>query len=161
MLMRSMWSNVLPQGTRVYRLLNHRILYTSYPIYTHHLHTELHEGCLELSHTDKEGKARMVDISQKNDTERIATAEATVLLGRAVFPLVRDNSIAKGNVLEVARLAGIMGAKQTPALIPLCHNIPLHHIGINFSLAEQQHAVHITAHARTVSCTGVEMEALT
>ncbi|KAJ9507227.1 hypothetical protein QJQ45_004767 [Haematococcus lacustris] len=100
---------------------------------------------------------------QKAATARSATASCRVMLGQAAFSLVVDNArqSAKGNVLGTAQLAGIMAAKQTSALIPLCHNIPLSKVGVEFELDPSRHAVHISAEALTVSNTGVEMEALT
>ncbi|KAL6755351.1 putative molybdenum cofactor biosynthesis pathway protein [Haematococcus lacustris] len=105
----------------------------------------------------------MVDVSSKAATSRSATASCRVMLGQAAFSLVVDNArqSAKGNVLGTAQLAGIMAAKQTSALIPLCHNIPLSKVGVEFELDPSRHAVHISAQALTVSNTGVEMEALT
>ncbi|KAJ9505766.1 hypothetical protein QJQ45_006439 [Haematococcus lacustris] len=99
----------------------------------------------------------------KAATARSATASCRVMLGQAAFSLVVDNArqSAKGNVLGTAQLAGIMAAKQTSALIPLCHNIPLSKVGVEFELDPSRHAVHISAQALTVSNTGVEMEALT
>lgn len=117
-----------------------------------------------LSHVDSEtGKASMVDVSQKNqESYRSATATARVLLGEQAFGLVRDNTVGnKGDVLSVSQLAGIMGAKHTSTLIPLCHPLLLTHVSVDLKLDENRHAVDILATAKTVGSTGVEMEALT
>lgn len=114
-----------------------------------------------LTHTDARGQASMVDVSEKATTRRSATARASVLLGRKAFSLVRDNQLAKGDALSVARLAGIMAAKQTAALIPLCHPLPLDHVVVSVELQEDGETVIITATCRTRGQTGVEMEALT
>ncbi|XP_031436862.1 molybdenum cofactor biosynthesis protein 1 isoform X2 [Clupea harengus] len=114
-----------------------------------------------LTHTDTHGRASMVDVSEKGTTQRSATASATVHLGARAFSLVRDNQLAKGDALSVARLAGIMAAKQTAALIPLCHPLPLDHIAVSVELHEEGHAAVVTATCRSSGRTGVEMEALT
>ncbi|XP_077197964.1 molybdenum cofactor biosynthesis protein 1 isoform X1 [Paroedura picta] len=114
-----------------------------------------------LTHIDQEGKASMVDVGRKVDSERTAVASAVVYLGKKVFELVRQNQMKKGDVLAVAQIAGIQGAKLTSQLIPLCHNIPLHLVDISMSLDESRHAVVIRALCRTYGKTGVEMEALT
>lgn len=103
----------------------------------------------------------MVDVGKKLSTQRDAVASAKVVLGAEVYALVASNSIAKGDVLTVAELAGIMGAKHTSLLIPLCHNISLTYVDVKLRLLEAEHAVGITAEVRTVGPTGVEMEALT
>lgn len=114
-----------------------------------------------LTHTDARGQASMVDVSEKTTTRRSATASASVLLGRRAFSLVRDNQLAKGDALSVARLAGIMAAKQTAALIPLCHPLPLDHVAVSVELQKDGETVIIKATCRTRGQTGVEMEALT
>ncbi|XP_015283944.1 PREDICTED: molybdenum cofactor biosynthesis protein 1-like, partial [Gekko japonicus] len=114
-----------------------------------------------LTHIDQEGRASMVDIGGKADSERTAVASAVVHLGKKVFELVRQNQMKKGDVLAVAQIAGIQGAKLTSQLIPLCHNIPLSLVDISLSLDESRHAVVIRALCRTYGKTGVEMEALT
>lgn len=103
----------------------------------------------------------MVDVGGKAPARRTAAARATVLLGPAAFRLLRDNQLAKGDALAVAQLAGIMAAKQTSALIPLCHTLSLDSTSVTFDLDEQQNAAVITATCRTTARTGVEMEALT
>ena len=112
-----------------------------------------------LSHLDESGQACMVDVSGKPVSLRVAVAEARILLGKKTLNLIRRNEIQKGDVLSVARIAGIQAAKQTQHLIPLCHQIPLSKAGVEFSLDKD--GVRITATAKTVSQTGVEMEALT
>ena len=115
----------------------------------------------ELSHTDADGKARMVDISSKKVTLRNATAESVVKLGKESFSVLRDHRAAKGDVLAVARLAGIQAAKKTSELIPLCHQLPLDSVDLEFVLNEDNHSVLIAATAACHGRTGVEMEALT
>lgn len=115
----------------------------------------------QLTHTDHQGRATMVDVGGKAPTRRTATACATVILGPVAFPLLQDNQLAKGDALTVAQLAGIMASKQTSALIPLCHPLPLDHTSVTFQLDELQNAAVITATCRTTGRTGVEMEALT
>lgn len=115
----------------------------------------------QLTHTDAQGRATMVDVGGKVPTRRTATACATVILAPTAFRLLQDNQLAKGDALTVAQMAGIMASKQTSALIPLCHPLPLDHASVTFHLDELQSAVVITATCRTTGRTGVEMEALT
>ncbi|XP_071775062.1 molybdenum cofactor biosynthesis protein 1 isoform X1 [Centroberyx gerrardi] len=115
----------------------------------------------QLTHTDAHGRAAMVDVGGKPATRRTATARATVNLGPAAFRLLRDNQLAKGDALAVAQLAGIMASKQTSALVPLCHPLPLDHASVTFDLDEARNAAVVTATCRTTGRTGVEMEALT
>ncbi len=112
-----------------------------------------------LTHVDESGAARMVDVSGKDVTARSATATGRVLVSADVVALLRGAGVPKGDTLAVARLAGIMGAKQTPSLIPLCH--PLSISGVTVDLVVADDAVEITATVRTTDRTGVEMEALT
>ena len=112
-----------------------------------------------LTHVDEAGAARMVDVSGKDVTARTATASGRVLVSPEVVALLRGAGVPKGDTLAVARLAGIMGAKQTPSLIPLCH--PLAIAGVTVDLVVADDAVEITAAVRTTDRTGVEMEALT
>ena len=114
-----------------------------------------------LTHVDAEGRARMVDVGGKPETEREAVAAGSVLMQPATLALILEGGIEKGDVLTTARLAGIMGAKQTSALIPLCHPIPLTQVAVELEPDQERAAVHITATARTVARTGVEMEAMT
>ena len=112
-----------------------------------------------LTHVDASGAARMVDVSAKDVTRRVATASGRVLVSPEVVELLRGAGVPKGDTLAVARLAGIMGAKQTPTLIPLCH--PLSISGVTVDLTVADDAVEIAATVRTTDRTGVEMEALT
>ncbi|WP_203337328.1 cyclic pyranopterin monophosphate synthase MoaC [Nocardioides limicola] len=112
-----------------------------------------------LTHVDESGAARMVDVTGKEVTARTATATGRVLVSAEVVALLRGEGVPKGDALAVARIAGIMGAKQTPALIPLCH--PLAVSGVEVDLTVLDDAVEITATVRTADRTGVEMEALT
>ncbi len=112
-----------------------------------------------LSHTDSAGRARMVHVGEKPITERSATAEATVRISAALARAIKGNQLKKGNLLEVARLAGIQAAKRTDELIPLCHSLPLDSVDVQAVLIAGR--VCIVATARTHARTGVEMEALT
>ncbi|HYQ31877.1 MAG TPA: cyclic pyranopterin monophosphate synthase MoaC [Lapillicoccus sp.] len=112
-----------------------------------------------LTHVDEAGAARMVDVSGKDVTARTATASGRVLVSAEVVALLRGAGVPKGDTLAVARLAGIMGAKQTPSLIPLCH--PLAISGVTVDLTVTDDGVDIAATVRTTDRTGVEMEALT
>jgi cyclic pyranopterin monophosphate synthase len=114
-----------------------------------------------LTHLDSDGAARMVDVGAKPDSERVAVAGGAVYMEADTLRLIRDGAIKKGDVLTIARIAGIMAAKRTSELIPLCHPIPLTHLDIDITLDESANAARITATARTVGKTGVEMEALT
>ena len=116
-------------------------------------------GAARLTHVDESGAARMVDVSGKDVTARTATASGRVLVSPAVVALLRGEGVPKGDALGVARVAGIMGAKQTPSLIPLCH--PLAVSGVTVDLAVGDDSVDIVATVRTTDRTGVEMEALT
>ena len=112
-----------------------------------------------LTHVDEAGAARMVDVSGKDVTARTATASGRVLVSAEVVALLRGEGVPKGDALAVARIAGILGAKQTPALIPLCH--PLAISGVTVDLVVADEAIEISATVRTTDRTGVEMEALT
>ncbi len=114
-----------------------------------------------LTHLDEQGAARMVDVGAKPETERVAVAGGSVYMQPETLRLIREGALKKGDVLLVARLAGIMAAKKTADLIPLCHPLALTQIDVDLSLDDDRSAVHITATARTVGKTGVEMEALT
>ena len=116
---------------------------------------------MDFTHFNDQGRARMVDVGEKGVTERRAVAAGRVLLNRETFELIRSGGVKKGDVLTVAQIAGIMGAKRTPDVIPMCHPINLSGIDLKLSLNEERLSVEIMA---TVSCagrTGVEMEALT
>ncbi len=114
-----------------------------------------------LTHLDEQGRAGMVDVGQKPDTEREAVARGFVAMKPDTLRLIKDGLVKKGDVLTTARLAGIMGAKSTPQLIPLCHPIPLNQVAVDLELDEARCGVHIQATAKTEAKTGVEMEALT
>src|SRR5215813_9007144 len=114
-----------------------------------------------LTHLDDSGAAHMVDVGQKADTERSAVAGGEVVMEAHTLRLIRDGAIKKGDVLTVARIAGIMAAKRTSELIPLCHPMALTHLDVALSLDESASRVLIEVTARTVGKTGVEMEALT
>ncbi|MBX7209684.1 MAG: cyclic pyranopterin monophosphate synthase MoaC [Verrucomicrobiaceae bacterium] len=112
-----------------------------------------------LTHLDESGQASMVDVSAKASSLRVAVAEGRILLGKKTLALIRKNEIQKGDVLSVARIAGIQAAKQTQALIPLCHQVPLSKVSVDFAI--EPAGILIQSAAKTVSQTGVEMEALT
>jgi cyclic pyranopterin monophosphate synthase len=114
-----------------------------------------------LSHFDDRGSARMVDVGDKAPTERRAEAAGSVWMGAETFRRLADRTLEKGDVLQVARLAGIMAAKRTPDLIPLCHPLPLSSVTVDFSLDAADQRVDIRCEARVTGRTGVEMEALT
>ena len=114
-----------------------------------------------LTHTNEHGAASMVDVSSKPPLKRTAIAEARILLQPETLALIRDNLIQKGDVLAVARIAGIQAAKLTAQLIPLCHPLPLSKLTVDFHLLPEQQAVEAVCTARTIGVTGVEMEALT
>jgi cyclic pyranopterin monophosphate synthase len=114
-----------------------------------------------LSHFDTKGAARMVDVSEKPETERVATATATVLMAKETLDLVLKGTAKKGDVLSVARLAGIMGAKRTPDLIPLCHPLALESVSVELTPDPARNAIDIAATCKVTGRTGVEMEALT
>jgi cyclic pyranopterin phosphate synthase len=115
----------------------------------------------KLSHVDESGRASMVDVSDKAASERIATAEAIIVISQEAFDLVIAGEIKKGDVLATARIAGIMAAKKTSELIPLCHPLALTHAGVEFTPLPERHAFRIVASAKTTGQTGVEMEAIT
>lgn len=114
-----------------------------------------------FTHFDAEGKAVMVDVSDKGETERTATAIGSVIMLPETLALITAGGFKKGDVLSVARLAGIMGAKQTPSLIPLCHPLALTSVKVDLRCAPDRNAVDITATCKLKGRTGVEMEALT
>lgn len=115
----------------------------------------------KLSHLDERGQASMVDVSSKAPTERAATAEARVVISHEAFRQVVDGTLPKGDVVATARIAGIMGAKKTPELIPLCHPLTITHAGIEIVPLPDGRTLQVTSTAKTTGQTGVEMEALT
>ena len=114
-----------------------------------------------LTHFDAKGDAHMVDVSDKDITDRIATAAGWIRMARETFDIVSEGRAKKGDVLSVARLAGIMGAKKTPDLIPLCHPLPVTKVAVDLTLDPDLPGVRITGTVKTTGQTGVEMEALT
>ena len=115
----------------------------------------------KLSHLDAEGRARMVDVGGKAETARIARAEGSIRMSAETLSAVERSSLAKGDVIAAARIAGIMAAKKTAELIPLCHPLPLTDVGIEIEIDRELPGLHVTAWASTLARTGVEMEALT
>lgn len=115
----------------------------------------------DLSHIDASGRARMVDVSGKLPSHRVAIATGAIRMAAATLDAIRGNSLKKGDVLAVARIAGIMAAKKTSETIPLCHPIALTDIGVEFNFDDALPGVRVQSHARTLDRTGVEMEALT
>jgi len=115
----------------------------------------------EFTHLDKEGRVRMVDVSGKEPTLRVAVAQGVVFMGQEAFEKIVNQTAKKGNVLETARIAGIMAAKKTWDLIPMCHPLNLTHIAIDFFPDKAKNSITIQAAVRAMDQTGVEMEALT
>ncbi|KAI4332688.1 hypothetical protein L6164_017576 [Bauhinia variegata] len=128
---------------------------------SHFLSQKKDESASGLTHTSSTGEAQMVDVSPKPTSKRTAIATCKVLLGKMVFDLVLANQLAKGDVLSVAKIAGITGAKQTSSLIPLCHNIGLSHVRVDLTLNREDFSVIIEGEASSTGKTGVEMEAMT
>lgn len=114
----------------------------------------------KLTHVDKKGEISMVDVSFKQNTIRNAEAEARIYLGPTVFQLVKENKMKKGDVLSVANIAGILAAKKTCDIIPLCHSIRIDHIKLDFTMLPDEHEIIIKSSIKTVDRTGAEMEAL-
>jgi molybdenum cofactor biosynthesis protein MoaC len=115
----------------------------------------------KLSHVNSNGKAKMVDVSNKVDTLRTAEACAEVKLSKKIFDAVKKNKVAKGDVLTTAKLAGVQAAKRTSELIPLCHNIFISSIDVELKLNSKKSTVEIHSYTKTNSVTGIEMEAMT
>ncbi|RMF94223.1 MAG: cyclic pyranopterin monophosphate synthase MoaC [Candidatus Schekmanbacteria bacterium] len=114
-----------------------------------------------FTHFDEKGASRMVDVSAKKPTLRTAQAQGIVSLGKEAYSMLKDKKIAKGDVLEVSRLAGIMGAKKTSELIPLCHPLKITSVSIDFELFDENCEIKVVSTVKAVDITGVEMEALT
>ena len=114
-----------------------------------------------FTHVDQHGKVSMVNVSEKTPTVRSAIASGRIWLGKEAFDLLKTNNISKGDVLTVAKIAGINAAKHTSLLIPLCHNIAISHVDVSFVLEDETDSVSITATATTTDRTGIEMEAMT
>lgn len=115
----------------------------------------------KLTHLDEQGRADMVDVGDKPDSTRVAVAEGKIIMQPETLRLIHEGNMKKGDVLTIARIAGIMGAKKTSDLIPLCHPIPMTKISVELTLDSEANAIRITATAKTIGKTGVEMEALT
>ncbi len=115
----------------------------------------------ELSHIDGKGNARMVDVTHKKETDREAIARGAVAMSAETYGLIRGGQGQKGDIFTVAKIAGIMAAKKTDELIPLCHPLAITHIDVEYDFDDSRHVVNITATVRTKGQTGVEMEAMT
>jgi len=115
----------------------------------------------KFTHIDEKGQVRMVDVTAKKPTDRTATAQGCISMTPETFAAIMDQTVKKGNVLETARIAGIMGAKKTSSLIPMCHPLNITHVQIDFTPDAANNIIRIEAVARIVDQTGVEMEALT
>lgn len=115
----------------------------------------------KLTHLDESGRAEMVDVGAKPESERTATAAGEIRMAPDTLRLIREGALKKGDVITIARIAGIMGAKKTSELIPLCHPIPINKIAVDIELDDAHSKINITATVRTTGKTGVEMEALT
>ena len=115
----------------------------------------------ELTHTDAAGRARMVDVSEKADTQRVARAEGTIRMSDEALSAIELNTLAKGDAISTARIAGIMAAKKTAELIPLCHNIALTDVGVDVVVDKTMPGLRVRSWASSHGKTGVEMEALT
>jgi cyclic pyranopterin phosphate synthase len=116
---------------------------------------------MQLTHLDEKGHARMVDVGGKPDTERVAVAKGEITMRPETLALIQEGGIPKGDVLAVAQVAGILAAKRTHQLIPMCHPLLLTHVAVEFAPEEAESLIEITATVRTTGKTGVEMEALT
>ncbi len=114
-----------------------------------------------FTHIDDKGRVRMVDVTEKAPTDRVAVAAGSIAMSPETFEQIRNRSVKKGNVLETARIAGVMAAKKTSDLIPMCHPLLLTHIRVDFQPDEAKSRIDITAEVRLLGQTGVEMEALT
>ena len=114
----------------------------------------------KLTHFDKNGQAIMVDVSNKKATDRIAVASGKIIVNKAVYEAVENGTMAKGDVLGVARIAGIMAAKRTDEMIPLCHSLPINSCKIDFQMLPEESAIKAVSTVKVTGLTGVEMEAL-
>ena len=123
--------------------------------------SEQYKATEQLTHVDEHGQIRMVDVTERLETVREAVVKARVRMAPQTVHLIEANQISKGSVLEVAKIAAILAAKQTPQLIPLCHPIPMTHIDVQFLLDPSQGLIHIEARTRTNYKTGVDVEAMT
>ncbi|NLB52528.1 MAG: cyclic pyranopterin monophosphate synthase MoaC [Syntrophomonadaceae bacterium] len=116
---------------------------------------------MDFTHINEQGQARMVDVSGKEDTERAATAQAIIQMQPATLELIKTGGVKKGNVLSAAQVAGIMAAKKTSELVPMCHPLMITSADINFMFDDDNSRINITATVKTTGKTGVEMEAIT
>lgn len=116
---------------------------------------------MDFTHVNEQGRARMVDVSAKDDSERVAIARAVVSMQPETLALIKSGGIKKGDVLAVAQVAGIMGAKQTSSLVPMCHPLMLTSVDLNFEMDDDNSCIIITSVVKTTGKTGVEMEAIT
>jgi cyclic pyranopterin monophosphate synthase len=123
-------------------------------------HSE-HKTAQQLTHLNEQGHIHMVDVTDREETKRTAVAKARVRMASETIHLIETNQVTKGSVLEVAKIAGIMAAKQTPQLIPLCHPLPMTHIDLHFTTNSEEGLIEITGSTRTYYKTGVDVEALT
>ena len=115
----------------------------------------------DFTHLDKDGRVRMVDVGDKNQTKRVAIVAGRILMEQGTLARIMDEKVKKGNVLEAARIAGVMAAKKTSDLIPMCHPLNISHIRVDFSFDVENYAIDIEAEVSLTGKTGVEMEALT
>ena len=116
---------------------------------------------MDFTHVNEQGRARMVDVSAKDDSERVAIARAVISMQPETLALIKSGGIKKGDVLAVAQVAGIMGAKQTSSLVPMCHPLMLTSVDLNFEIDNDNFCIIITSVVKTTGKTGVEMEAIT
>ncbi|WP_432402234.1 cyclic pyranopterin monophosphate synthase MoaC [Wukongibacter sp. M2B1] len=115
---------------------------------------------MEFTHFNENGKAKMVEVGDKNDTKRIAIARGTIRMNVNTLKMISEGQMKKGDVLSVAQVAGIMGAKRTSEVIPMCHNIFITGADIRFEIDEENNSIHIESEVKTIGKTGIEMEAL-
>jgi len=115
---------------------------------------------MEFTHMNGQGRGKMVDVSEKKDTERYALAKGEISLSDETLDLLINKNIKKGDVLAVAQVGAIMGAKKTSEIIPMCHNIFISGVDVEFDIQKEENRIEISAHAKTVGKTGIEMEAL-
>ncbi len=116
---------------------------------------------MEFTHFNQQGRARMVDVSEKEDTQRVAVARGSVYMKKETFVKVKEGRVEKGDVLAVAQVAGIMAGKKTSSLIPMCHPLMLTGLDLSFKFDDENHKIDVEARVKTTGKTGVEMEALT
>lgn len=115
---------------------------------------------MKFTHMNEKGMPKMVEVGEKEDTQRVATAKGTIIMEEQTLAMIKEGKMKKGDVLAVAQVAGIMAAKKTSEMIPMCHNIFITGVDMDFQIDEGNHAIHIEACVKTLGKTGVEMEAL-